>query len=212
MVHRGQEGIDPAATELAAYNYDANGNLNGVGYANGVQHAYTYNALNRLTGLGIRRVDILSTSSSPVSLQGYSYTLNKNGHRTHISELSGRSISNTFDALHRLTAESITTSSLITDHCSLGTLSYSYDSVGNRAARTTTGNAALTSLLLHQSQSFTANDRLTSDTYDANGNTTSSSSSSLDSGSLGSGLLTDVYSFDNKLIRRTNGNVVIDLT
>jgi YD repeat-containing protein len=40
-VHRGQEGIDPTATQFAAYNYDANGNLNGTGYANGVQHAYT---------------------------------------------------------------------------------------------------------------------------------------------------------------------------
>ena len=66
---------------------------------------YTYNALNRLTGLGVRRVDIQSASSAPVPLQGYAYTLNKNGHRSQIAELSGRTFHNTFDALHRLTSD-----------------------------------------------------------------------------------------------------------
>ncbi len=213
-VYRGQEGIDPAATGLAAYNYDLNGNLNGVGYTNGVQHAYTYNALNRLTDLAIKRVDILSTSSSPVPLQGYAYTLNKNGHRTTISELSGRTITNTFDALHRLTAESITRSGpgmlpgALTHPA--GTLAYGYDLVGNRQSRSTTGNTALTSLLPNQTQSFTPNDRLTSDTYDANGNTTQS----VPAVSAGSSFTaTDIYSFDNKLIRRTTSDgKTIDLT
>ena len=146
------------------YGYDANGNLNGVGYANGVQHAYIYNALNRLTDLAIRSRDLTVPSSSYIPLQGHSYQLNKNGHRTQISELSGRSISNTFDALHRLTAESIFPSQPPTLNSQL---SYTYDSVGNRASRTTTRNAALTSLLPNQSQFFTVNNRLTTDTQES---------------------------------------------
>ena len=154
---------------------------------------YSYNALNRLTGLGISR----SAGVSPTSLQGYSYTLNKNGHRSQISELSGRVITNTFDKLHRLTAEGISQSGpgilpgALTHPT--GTLSYSYDAVGNRQSRTTSGPIA--QLILNQSQAFTANDRLTSDTYDANGNTTSSQGVA---NSASPSSLTDIYSFDNK--------------
>ncbi|MEO5916835.1 MAG: Ig-like domain-containing protein, partial [Luteolibacter sp.] len=209
MVHRGQEGIDPTATELAAYNYDANGNLNGSGYANGVQHAYTYNALNRLTHLAVS-----SSSNQPSTLNSqlssYSYALNKNGHRTTISELGGRTITNTFDQLYRLTQESITQSGLgVPPQTSTpaGTLSYSYDAVGNRLTRTTSG--PVSQIIPSQSQSFTDNDHLGSDTYDANGNTTESVPA-VPAGSSSS--VTDVYSFDNKLIRRTNPDgTVIDL-
>jgi YD repeat-containing protein len=140
-----------------------------VGYANGIQHAYAYDALNRLTGLNVARQAVGNgTPATPV--QGYAYTLDPAGRRTGIAELGGRTIANTFDALGRLTSESI--SSLITDHGSLGTLSYSYDAVGNRLSRTTTGG--LTTLLPNQAKAFTANDQLTSDSYDGNGNTTSS--------------------------------------
>jgi RHS repeat-associated protein len=62
-------------------------------------------------------------------------------------------------------------------------------------------------LLPNQAKAFTANDQLTSDSYDANGNTTGSAD--LQSASSA----TDIYSFDNRLIRRTRGDgVVIDLT
>ena len=98
---------------------------------------YSYNSLNLLTGLGVSR----SAGLSPTSLQGYSYTLNKNGHRSQISELSGRVITNTFDKLHRLTAEAISQSGTGILPGALthptGTLSYSYDAVGNRQSRTT---------------------------------------------------------------------------
>jgi RHS repeat-associated protein len=74
--------------------------------------------------------------------------------------------------------------------------------------RTTTG--PITQIIPSQSQSFTVNDRLTTDTYDANGNTTSSLIT--DHGSLGTNA-SDVYSFDNKLIRRTTPDgKTIDLT
>ncbi len=206
-VYRGQEGHDPAAAAIAAYNYDANGNLNGSGYANGVQHAYGYDPLNRLLSLGVAKT---AGSAPATTLQGYDYQLNKLGHRTQITEHDGRTITHAFDALHRLTSEAITASPLATDPRALGTLTYTHDAVGNRLTRTTTGTAALSSLLPNQVQSYTANDRLTSDTYDANGNTTSSAQG----GTGGSPVsASDTYSFDNKLIRRVRADgLVIDLT
>jgi RHS repeat-associated protein len=68
----------------------------------------------------------------------------------------------------------------------------------------------ISQIIPSQTQSFTVNDRLTTDTYDANGNTTSSLIT--DHGSLGTNA-SDVYSFDNKLIRRTTADgKTIDLT
>jgi RHS repeat-associated protein len=144
----------------------------------------------------------------PIALQGYAYQLNANGLRTHISELSGRSIAHTFDALQRLTSETIA-STLPASHLSLGTLTYTYDAASNRSSRTSTGTVS--QLLPNQSHTFTANDRLSSDTYDANGNTTSSLLTSHPA--LGTLSATDVYSFDNRLIRRTRADgLTIDLT
>ena len=77
----------------------------GYGYVNGVQHAYTYNAVNRLTALAVSSSNPQSSISNPQSLHTYAYTLNKNGHRTLITELSGRTIANGYDALLRLTSE-----------------------------------------------------------------------------------------------------------
>ena len=205
-VHRGQEGIDPTATQLAAYNYDANGNLNGSGYANGVQHAYAYNALNRLTALSISPSSLITAHGS---LGTFSYTLNKSGHRTGISELGGRTITHTYDALYRLTSESRSAGVSPASSSSAGTLSYTYDPVGNRTSRTTTG--PVSQIIPSQTQAFTVNDRLTTDTYDANGNTTFSRSAVVPPAS--SPTVTDFYSFDNKLIRRTTPDgKTIDLT
>ena len=202
QVYRGQEGIDPTASPLAGYNYDANGNLNGTGYANGVQHAYTYSAVNRLLNLGVTR----SAGVPPTPLHTYAYTLNKNGHRTLITELSGRTIANGYDALLRLTSETISGATTSPN----GALGYIYDAVGNRTSRTSSG--AIAGIVPSQTQSFTTNDRLTSDTYDSNGNTTQSQTPLITDHSA---LVTssDVYSFDNKLIRRTRADgLKIDIT
>ena len=186
-------------------NYDSNGNLNGTSYVNGVQPAYTYNAANRLTNLSVVRYD--GQTSNTNTLQSYSYNLDKNGMRTRITELSGRTINHVYDKLLRLTQENITGGYAGDPN---GTLSYTYDAVSNRTSRV--GSGAITTLLPNQTQNYTANDHLTSDTYDANGNTVSSQ------GSLGvspasSQTVTDIYSFDNRLIRRTRADgKVIELT
>ncbi len=69
---------------------------------------------------------------------------------------------------------------------------YSYDDVGNRLTRSTSGFAPGT--LDNQSFAFDPNDRLNTDTYDANGNTL-----------LGAGFnqtQADRYDFENRLIER----------
>lgn len=202
QVYRGQVGHDANAKVLAGYSYDANGNLYGVGYANGVQHDYSYNAINRLTNLGVVRYN--GQNSEATTLHNYTYALDKNGMRTKITEHSGRTINHVFDKLLRLKSEAIS-STLNTSQSALGTLSYTYDAVGNRTSRI--GSGTITTILPNQTHNFTANDHLTSDTYDANGNTIGSTDSQTATS------LSDVYTFDNRLIRRTRADgKVIDIT
>jgi hypothetical protein len=69
-----------------------------------------------------------------------------------------------------------------------GLVSYDYDPVGNRLTRTSTVTGVPA-----QSSTVDANDRLNSDSYDANGNTTSSNSN------------TYAYDFENRLTSLNNG-------
>jgi YD repeat-containing protein len=128
-VHHGQEGVDPASYPLAAYGYDANGNLAGVSYANKVTHAYAYNTLNRLTGLAVDRQPG-GSGAIATPLHGYGYTLNLAGQRTHIVELGGRTIAHTYDALHRLTSETIGHAQGNSAPTPLGSIRYDYDAYG----------------------------------------------------------------------------------
>ena len=142
------------------YNYDAAGNLESYVYPNTVTTTYDYNSLNRLTAMN---------SSTPVStLSRYTYTLGAAGNRTSVTELSGRKVSYTYDDLYRLSGETIATDS----HGLNGLVSYVYDAVGNRLSRTSSLPVIST-----VNATYDANDRLTGDTYDANGNTKVSSGS-----------------------------------
>jgi RHS repeat-associated protein len=83
--------------------------------------------------------------------------------------------------------------------------------VNSSSSRTATG--PISQLIPSQSQSFTVNDRLTNDTYDANGNTLVSKEGGTGVSPVSSSSVTDVYSFDNRLIRRTTPDgKTIDLT
>ena len=210
-VHHGQEGVDPASYPLAAYGYDANGNLAGVSYANQVTHAYAYNTLNRLTGLAVDRQPG-GSGAIATPLHGYGYTLNLAGQRTHIAELGGRTIAHTYDALHRLTSETIGHAQGNAAPTPLGSISYDYDENNNRLARNTqpqntVAGTNLATFLPNQNHFYNERDQLAGHDYDANGNTTSSLQSSVFGSSV-----SDVYSFDNRLIRRVRGDgVIVDL-
>src|SRR5205807_5786081 len=74
-----------------------------------------------------------------------------------------------------------------------GDVFYQYDSVGNRLKLTSTVAAVPSGLL-----NYDANDRLSTDGYDANGNT------------INTGGIAHVYDFENRLVQRGNVSIVYD--
>jgi len=164
------------ASGATTYSYDAVGNLQNFSYPNGVTHAYSYDTLNRLTQVG--------ASKNAVGISNYAYTLGLAGNRLTVAELSGRSVAYGYDSLYRLTSENVTSD----PNNKNGTTSYTYDAVGNRQQLLVNGTTANT-------YSYDADDRLGSDSYDADGNTINS---------LGIG---NVYDFESHMI--THGTVAM---
>jgi RHS repeat-associated protein len=167
-------GLNGGVTD---YTYDAVGNLQSYSYPNGVTSNYAYNSLNRLT--------TMTVGTQISSLASYSYTLGAAGNRTAVTELSGKTVNYTYDDLYRLTNEAIAND----PHGVNGTVSYGYDLVGNRLNRTSS-----LAPVPSQSSTYDANDRLTSDNYDNNGNTTSANSN------------TYAYDFENHLTSLNGGS------
>ncbi|HEY6248722.1 MAG TPA: RHS repeat-associated core domain-containing protein [Candidatus Angelobacter sp.] len=169
------------ASGTTAYSYDVVGNLGGYAYPNGVQTSYTYNSLNRLTNMqsmcGSAAAPSCGAPGTPIA--SYAYTLGAAGNRLSVTELSGRTVQYGYDDLYRLTSETISGAA-----SQNGTISYVYDAVGNRKQLNSTV-AAIPSGLLN----YDANDRLTTDGYDANGNT-------INNGGIG-----NVYDFENHMVR-----------
>lgn len=144
-----------AVAGTTSYSYDGVGNLQTLLYPNGVTNSYAYDALNRLTN------QTAKTASG--SIAGFVYKLGAAGNRTNLSETvsaSSRTFAWYYDSQYRLTNESITGAAPI------GTNSYKYDAVGNR-----TNRAATVAGVTNQALSYNANDWLTTDVYDSNGNT-----------------------------------------
>jgi RHS repeat-associated protein len=163
------------ANGTTTYSYDAVGNTFRATLANGVQTAYAYDSLYRSTEV---------THSRGAVLANYMQALDLTGRRLSISESNGRVVNYTYDALHRLTGETVSGNPAAAGN---GTVTYTYDPVGNRLARTSTLGTVLSS-----TSAYDANDRLTADTHDMNGNT------------LSGGGLTYTYDFENR-IRSSNG-------
>jgi len=124
------------------YSYDAVNNLTGALSPNGVQSTLGYNALDNPTNLTISKGGVL---------RSYAYTYNAAGQRLSATENSGRAVGYGYDALARLTSETIAND----PNSANGTLSYSLDAVGNRLSRTST-LAAISST----TSTYNANDRL----------------------------------------------------
>jgi len=126
------------------------------------------------------------TLNSPVSpLASYAYSLGAAGNRTAVTELSGRTVNYTYDDLYRLTSESIAND----PHGVNGSASYSYDAVGNRLNRSSS-----IAPVPSQTSTYDANDRLTSENYDNNGNTTTANGNSY------------AYDFENRLTSLNGGS------
>ncbi|HEY3039666.1 MAG TPA: RHS repeat-associated core domain-containing protein [Pyrinomonadaceae bacterium] len=179
------------------YSYDLNDNLIGEVSANGVQSTLAFDAVDNLTSLTV--------SKSGTTLAGFAYTLSPTGQRRSVVESNGRSVSYSYDALLRLTNESIAGDA---NPASNGAINYSLDAVGNRLARTSTLSA-----LPSTSSTYDANDRLASDSYDASGNTTSASGNAYAYNfenrikSVNSGAVTITYDGDGNRVAKTTGGV-----
>jgi RHS repeat-associated protein len=165
------------AAGTSAYGYDRVGNLQGYTDPNGVQTTYTYNQLNRLTKILLAKGAMLAS---------YSYQLGPAGNRTQVAELGGRQVDYAYDALYRLKSETIAGAS------ASGTIGYQYDAVGNRLQRTSS-----VAPVPAAASAYDADDRLGTDTYDANGNT------------IGSGGNTYTYDFENHLKTQNAGAVSV---
>jgi RHS repeat-associated protein len=162
------------------YNYDAASNLYTVSYPNGVQSTFTYDTLNRVTDLDMQG------SSQPGN---YHYDLSPTGLRKDASEPSGRSVTWSFDGIYRLTNEQVSADPANVN----GSVGYNLDPVGNRQS----AHSSLTGVS-SGSSTYDADDRLSTETYDANGNVTS----------VGGGR-TFAYDSENHLVSMNNGAVTI---
>ena len=129
--------------------------------ANDLATAYPYDQRNRLTNLGVNG----TVSGAPAPIASYAYTLDAAGHRIGVTELNGRNVSYGYDNIYRLTSETIASDPAAVN----GAVSYTYDAVGNRTQKVSSLPGYPGGL-----SNYNANDQLTTDTYDANGNTTAS--------------------------------------
>jgi RHS repeat-associated protein len=136
--------------QTTTYVYDPASNVATVNYANGVQSIMTYDALNRVASL-----------SAPTG--SYTYQRGLTGTLASASESTGRAVSWSYDGIYRLTNETITGDSEQNN----GSATYSLDPVGNRLS-VSTSLTGLTSGVF----SYNADDEVSSETYDANGNAT----------------------------------------
>jgi RHS repeat-associated protein len=153
------------------YSYDPASNLAMVTYPNGLQSTATYDDLNRLK-----------------ALNSYQYQLGPTGNRTSATEPSGRTLSWTYDGIYRLTSETIS----LDPHSNNGSVGYGLDPVGNRLNQTSILPGIATGSL-----TYDPNDRLSTETYDNNGNT------------LVSGARTFAYDFENRLKSLNGGAVTV---
>jgi RHS repeat-associated protein len=166
-------------------------NVAGVSYANGVQSTLTYDALNRTSGL--------STPST-----SFSYSRGPTGNLTGATEGNGRTLSWTYDGIYRLTNETVTSD----PGGNNGSSSYSLDPVGNRLSESTNMPG-----MDSGSFGYNADDEVTSETYDSNGNTltTGGKAFAYDAEnhltSMNGGTVTLIYDGDGNRVSKTVGGV-----
>jgi RHS repeat-associated protein len=171
----------PAGQQTTMYAYDPAGNLVTATYPNGLQSSFTLDSLSRVTSLNNAKLI-------------YEYTLDAAGNRRqvveHLPNETGRTVNWSYDNIYRLIDEVIT----LDPHSRNGNAHYDLDPVGNRTQETATLPG-----LLPGTFTYDADDRLNTETYDANGNT------------LTSGGKTFNYDFENRLKSMTAGSVTVTL-
>ena len=168
-----------AASGVTAYSYDPAGNVLSYTYPNAVQTSHVYDPLNRITQIG---------SAKGAQLSSFNYTLGAAGNRLSVSELGGRAVSYGYDLDYHVTSEAISGA----PQGANGTVTYTYDPASNRHQQSSTLSAIPSGVF-----SYNANDQLSNDSYDANGNT------------ISSGGISDSYDFENHLIQHGAATTIV---
>lgn len=132
------------------------------------------------------------------TLHGYEYKLKVTDHRDQIHESTGRTSTYSYDGLHQMTSETITGDPAGQN----GLISYGLDAVGNR-----TNRLSLVGIVSDQNFTYNPRNLLSSDTYDANGNTVSSQ---ISNDGYQIEVVDDAYDFKNRLITRTDGSTTVE--
>ncbi len=179
--------------QTTTYTYDPANNVATVTAPNGLQTTLNYDSLNRLTSL-----------TTPIS--SYTYTLGATGIRTGATEGNGRTLSWNYDGIYRLTNETISGDPSQNN----GSASYGLDPVGNRLSE----NSSLPGIA-SGSWGYNADDEVSSETYDANGNTlttggktfTYDSENHMTSMTQGGTSVTMIYDGDGNRVAKTVGGV-----
>jgi RHS repeat-associated protein len=182
----------PSGANTAVYTYDPAGNVATATYPNGFQTTFTYDQLSRLTAM-----------STPVS--SYNYQLGATGNRVSATEGNGRALTWNYDGIYRLTNETISNDPSKND----GSVSYGLDPVGNRLS----ANSTLPGIN-PIAGTYNADDQISSETYDANGNVTATegitytydSQNHMTSETGNGKVITMVYdAFGNRVSKTVNG-------
>ena len=138
-----------SSNNTTTYAYDPAGNLATATYPNGLQSNFAYDRLNRLTSM-----------TTPVS--SYNYQLGPTGNRLAAAEGTGRTLNWNYDGIYRLTSEAITGDPQQVN----GSVAYGLDPVGNRLTE-----SSLIASLTSGYFTYNADDEVSTETYDNNGNT-----------------------------------------
>jgi RHS repeat-associated protein len=174
------------------YTYDAAGNVATAKYPNGFQTTFTYDQLSRMTAL-----------STPVS--SYNYQLGPTGNRIGATEGNGRTLQWNYDGIYRLTNETISGD----PNQNNGSVSYGLDPVSNRLSQTSSLPG-----INSGSWTYNADDQISSETYDADGNVltaggmvyTYDSQNHMTSATGNGKVITMVYdAFGNRVSKTVNG-------
>jgi YD repeat-containing protein len=163
--------------------YTATGRPASLAQPNGVSATYAYDSLDRVLSMAWKK-------GAGAAFANWAYSYSPRGQRLTSTELTGREATYGYDTASRLTSETITSDPR--GPTGNGALTYSIDPVGNRLTRASTLAA-----LGPQTFGYDSNDELTTDAYDANGNTTSS------------GGHTYGYDFENRLVSKDAGTVAV---
>jgi RHS repeat-associated protein len=165
----------PAGQNSTTSAYDPASNLATAAYPSGLTSSFTYDQLNRLTSMNA------GTAS-------YSYQLGPTGNRTQSTESNGRTLNWSYDGIYRLTSETIASD----PNQNNGSASYTLDPVGNRLSESTNMSG-----LESGSWGYNADDEVSSETYDQNGN------------ALATGGKTFTYDSENHLTSMNGGTVTL---